>query len=76
VRAVVIGGAALGGIAQRVAPQVGVPVIDSVQAGARWAAGVLCAPTAAAVSIDAGVRWSGVSEALAGALAGPGATGH
>lgn len=39
-RAVVIGGAALGGIARRVAAHVRVPVIDSVQAGARWARAV------------------------------------
>lgn len=39
-RAVVIGGAALGGIARQVAGRVPVPLIDSVQAGARWARGV------------------------------------
>jgi Asp/Glu/hydantoin racemase len=76
VRAVVIGGAALGGIAQRVAPRVGVPVIDSVQAGARWAVGALAAPSARAACLDAGVRWSGVSEALAAAMAGPAAGGR
>ncbi|MCA3180028.1 MAG: aspartate/glutamate racemase family protein [Burkholderiaceae bacterium] len=70
VRAVVIGGAALGGIAQRVAAQVPVPVIDSVQAGARWAATTLGAPAAVPASFDAGVRWSGLSAALASALAG------
>jgi len=71
VRAVVIGGAALGGIAQRVAAQVAVPVIDSVQAGARWARAALddAGATAAAPSLDAGVRWSGVSTELAGRLA-------
>jgi allantoin racemase len=70
VRAVVIGGAALGGIAQRVAAQVPVPVIDSVQAGARWAAATLGAPAAVPASFDAGVRWSGLSAPLASALAG------
>ncbi len=70
VRAIVIGGAALGGIAQRVASRVDVPVIDSVQAGARWAAATLRAPDAPRASIDPGVRWSGVSEALAAAMGG------
>ena len=70
VRALVIGGAALGGIAQRVAPSVPVPVIDSVQAGARWADAVLrvasqapCPPSA-----DAGVAWSGLSPELSRTL--------
>ncbi len=70
VRAIVIGGAALGGIAQRVAPGVDLPVIDSVQAGARWAAAALRAAAARPASIDAGVRWSGVSDALAAAMGG------
>jgi hypothetical protein len=48
-----------------------VPVIDSVQAGARWAAATLGAPAAVPASFDAGVRWSGLSEALAAALADP-----
>jgi allantoin racemase len=34
-RAVILGGAALAGLAARIAPQVSVPVIDSVHAGAR-----------------------------------------
>ena len=72
VRAIVIGGAALGGIAQRVAAQVDVPVIDSVQAGARWAAAALRAGSPTPASIDAAVRWSGVSPALAEAMAGTG----
>jgi allantoin racemase len=75
VRAVVIGGAALGGIAQRVAPDVPVPVIDSVQAGARAAAAALRAPGPPGARRDAGVRWSGLSPALAAALAGPGGAG-
>ena len=37
-RAVILGGAALAGLAARIAPMVGVPVIDSVHAGARVAA--------------------------------------
>lgn len=70
VRAVVIGGAALGGIAQRVAARVPVPVIDSVQAGARWALGAVSGGEACPPGIDAGVRWTGVSDALAARLSG------
>lgn len=68
--ALVIGGAALGGIAQRVASRVPVAVIDSVQAGARWAAATLRADEGRPVSRDAGVRWTGVSGELARLLAG------
>ncbi|MEI7443822.1 MAG: aspartate/glutamate racemase family protein [Burkholderiales bacterium] len=68
--ALVIGGAALGGIAQRVAPQVPVAVIDSVQAGARWAIATLRDGARMPVSRDAGVRWSGVSGELSRRLAG------
>ena len=70
VRALIIGGAALAGIAQRVASQVPVPVIDSVQAGARWAADRLAQglPPVQAQR-DRAVTWAGVSEALLGALA-------
>jgi Asp/Glu/hydantoin racemase len=73
VRAVVIGGAALGGIAQRVASGVPVAVIDSVQAGARAAAVALQAPAASPAARDAGARWSGLSPALAAALSAGGA---
>ena len=52
-RALVIGGAALGGIAQRVAPRLALPVIDSVQAGARWARAVLAASGAGGASPSA-----------------------
>lgn len=73
VAAVVIGGAALGGIAQRVATQVAVPVIDSVQAGARWVNAVLAeAADGPAAVRDGGVRWSGLSASLASALSPPG----
>ncbi|MFM1989107.1 MAG: hypothetical protein RJA99_2064 [Pseudomonadota bacterium] len=68
--ALVIGGAALGGIAQRVAPQVPVAVIDSVQAGARWAVSTLREGARVEVSRDAGVRWSGLSAELSRGLAG------
>ena len=70
VRALVIGGAALGGIAQRVAGRLPVPVIDSVQAGARWAVSVLGASGGAALPTlrDAGVAWTGISPELARAF--------
>ena len=69
VAAVVIGGAALGGIAQRVASQVAVPLIDSVQAGARWVNTVLAAAAGAPAAVrDGGVRWSGLSTSLASVL--------
>jgi allantoin racemase len=35
-RAIVLGGAALGGMAADLGPRVGLPVIDNVQAGGRW----------------------------------------
>jgi peptide/nickel transport system substrate-binding protein len=51
-------------------PNLGVPVavIDSVQAGARWAAAALSGTDAQAVSRDAGVRWTGLSGELATVL--------
>lgn len=67
-RAVVLGGAALGGFAARIAAGVPVPVIDSVQAGARAAIAALRAAAGAGPSVDAGVTWSGLSPALAAAL--------
>ena len=74
-RALVIGGAALGGLARQVADAVPVPVIDSVQAGARWLVQVLSQSRAAsAPTREAEIRWSGLSEALMQALtAAPGA---
>jgi allantoin racemase len=35
-RSIVLGGAALGGMAADLAPRVGLPLIDNVQAGGRW----------------------------------------
>jgi allantoin racemase len=37
VQSVILGGAGLAGMAAAIQPAIGVPVIDSVQAGARWA---------------------------------------
>jgi Asp/Glu/hydantoin racemase len=68
--ALVIGGAALGGIAKQVAPRVPVAVIDSVQSGARWAAAALRGADAAGATRDAGVRWSGLSGELSKVLGG------
>jgi allantoin racemase len=39
-QAVIVGGAALAGVAAQIQPQVRVPLIDSVAAGARWARGL------------------------------------
>lgn len=52
----ILGGAALAGMAQRIAPQVTVPVIDSVHAGAR---------VAAALAADHAARAKPVREHLA-----------
>jgi hypothetical protein len=45
-----------------------VAVIDSVQAGARWAAAALSGADAQAASRDAGVRWTGLSGELSEVL--------
>ena len=66
--ALVIGGAALGGIAKQVAPRVPVAVIDSVQAGARWAAAAMGGTGPHAAYRDAGVRWTGLSGELSEVL--------
>jgi len=69
---VILGGAALAGMAAQIAPQVSVPVIDSVLAGAR-VAGVLAAGQVAspqtAPRLQA-VPTQGVGTALAAMLAG------
>jgi allantoin racemase len=71
-RAVILGGAALAGMAARIAPQVGVPVIDSVLAGAR-VAGALAAAHAAAPRVAPRLQpvpATGISPALAAMLGG------
>ena len=62
-RAVILGGAGLAGIAALLQPELEVPVIDSVLAGARWA---LRAPPQAAPRHAAGfdVRWGHMSPEL------------
>lgn len=67
-RAVILGGAGLAGMAAAIAPELSVPLIDSVSAGARWA---IEAGRAAAAPRAAGLElaWQGVSwelEALNG----------
>jgi allantoin racemase len=62
-QAVILGGAGLAGMAQAIAAQVQVPLIDSVQAGAQWA---LQAHTNAAQRAAAGfdVAWQHLSPEL------------
>ena len=64
VQAVILGGAGLAGMAAAVQPGLGVPVIDSVLAGARWALRTHAAASArGAPGFD--VAWSDVSPELA-----------
>ena len=70
--AVILGGAALAGMAAQIAPQVSVPVIDSVLAGAR-VCGTLAAQFAAApkaAPVLQAVPTKGIGAALAAMLAG------
>ena len=66
-QAVVLGGAALAGMAAEISAEVPVPVIDSVGAAAEWAIGTLCAPARSVTdgrpSFD--VAWQNVSAELA-----------
>ncbi len=62
VQAVVLGGAGLAGMAKAVQPQVDVPVIDSVEAGAWWA--LQAPPPAGREAPGCEVAWQNVSEAL------------
>ncbi|WP_092954595.1 aspartate/glutamate racemase family protein [Paracidovorax konjaci] len=68
VRAVVLGGAGLAGMAQAVQPEVDVPVIDSVAAGAGWALQAPAPAAARALRSAAGCDavWEGLSPELAG----------
>ncbi|MFH6784144.1 MULTISPECIES: aspartate/glutamate racemase family protein [Methylobacterium] len=67
---VVLGGAALAGLAERVQPQVSVPVICSVEAGAR--AVIAAAGLAGARAILPATESVGLAEELAGLLRGGG----
>lgn len=62
--AVVLGGAGLAGMGADIAPQLPVPLVDSVQAGAAWARTVLDAPAAAPCQPGFGVAWQNVSWEL------------
>ncbi len=63
-QAVILGGAGLAGMASDIASQVPVPVIDSVQAGAQWAADALRRRDAAPLEAGFGVPWQNVSWEL------------
>lgn len=64
VQSVILGGAGLAGMAAAVQPQVGVPVIDSVVAGAHWALRAHPVPPERKVA-GFDVVWAGVSGAMA-----------
>ena len=64
VQAVILGGAGLAGVAAEIQPGLGVPLIDSVLAGARWALRAHApAPQRAQAGFD--LRWENVSPELA-----------
>ncbi|MDN4589722.1 Asp/Glu racemase [Xenophilus aerolatus] len=62
--AVILGGAGLAGMGADIAPQVPVPLIDSVQAGANWAVQALAAGAPATAAACFGVPWQNVSWEL------------
>ena len=64
VQAVILGGAGPAGIAAAVQPQVSVPVIDSVVAGATWALRAHPVPPERKVA-GSDVAWVGVSREMA-----------
>ena len=64
VQAVILGGAGLAGMAAAVQPQVSVPVIDSVLAGATWALRAHPVPPERKVA-GFDVAWAGVSREMA-----------
>lgn len=62
--AVILGGAGLAGMGVDIAPQLPVPLIDSVQAGADWAVRALAAGVPAIATAGFGVPWQNVSWEL------------
>ncbi len=68
-QAVIMGGAALAGLAGRIAPQVAIPVIDSVHAGARVAAALAGAGNSGAGAARAHTPTTGLGPALTRLLA-------
>jgi Asp/Glu/hydantoin racemase len=72
---VILGGAALAGMAATIAPALAVPLIDSVTAGAEAALAALGAAAAPPGRGPTGVAWQGVSPELAQLLGPAGAVG-
>ena len=62
---VILGGAALAGMAAAIAPALDVPLIDSVTAGAEAALAACAEPLASRMSAPAGIAWHGIAPALA-----------
>ena len=62
--AVILGGAGLAGMAARLAPDLEVPLIDSVSAGAKSVLSLAKAPVTAAPSARGNADWQGLSEPL------------
>ncbi|MDI3381805.1 aspartate/glutamate racemase family protein [Xenophilus aerolatus] len=62
--AVILGGAGLAGMGADIAPQLQVPLIDSVDAGARWARSTMAHSPRTASSAGFGVPWQNVSWEL------------
>jgi allantoin racemase len=62
---VILGGAALAGMAEAIAPALDVPLVDSVGAGAEAALAALAGTPVESPTAPSGVTWSGVSPALA-----------
>jgi Asp/Glu/hydantoin racemase len=68
VDSVVLGGAALAGMAASIAPALDVPVIDSVAAGARAVLAALAGEGATVAAAPRGIAWQGVSNELTARL--------
>jgi allantoin racemase len=62
---VILGGAALAGVAAAIAPALDVPLIDSVSAGAEAALAAIAEPAPTLVPAPGGVAWQGLAPALA-----------
>jgi allantoin racemase len=62
---VILGGAALAGMAAAIAPALDVPLIDSVSAGAEAVLAAIAEGSPADATMPAGVAWVGLSPALA-----------
>jgi Asp/Glu/hydantoin racemase len=74
-RSVILGGAALVGMAAQLAPRVPMPLIDNVQAGARAMREALAQPATRAPGPD-GTSYTGISAELAAALGRSGDPGR